>query len=376
MTCHESPLHNRYQHYLCEQGYDDDPVQRRALDHLQRLQLDLCAPHSKSPQGLYLWGPVGRGKTFLMDLFCDSLPEGSALRLHFHRFMAMIHQQLLAHAGEPDPLQVVAADLSRQYKVLCFDEFLVGDIGDAMLLGRLIKHLFADGVALVSTSNRPPHELYQGLHADRFAPTVQLLQERMEVLPLHGEKDHRFRTLTHSQAYFVEDAGALDRLFNPYRSTQLAQRSTVSICRRDIPCVALAEHAVWFEFDALCEGPRSHLDYIDIAQRFHTVILNDVPLLGGKQFEQIKARGTEDGAIGSQGTGERQVLIGRSDDSARRFIALVDELYDRRVNLFLNAAAPLGDLYQGNLLSFEFQRTRSRLTEMASQEYQTSPHQP
>lgn len=376
----EQPLLKRYQ-TLLHDGYEDDPVQHQALVYLADLQPQLHQTRSVPPRGLYLWGPVGRGKTFLMDLFCDSLREDfkndCTLRLHFHRFMALIHQQLQDNAGQADPLLYVAQGLAQRYRVLCFDEFLVAEIGDAMLLGRLIRHLFRLGVTLVCTSNRPPEELYRGdIHRERFEPTVQLLHQYLNIVAMAGEKDHRLRSLTHSAAYFVGDHTPLHALFAPHREAQSDAKTSVMVCNRPIPCIAATKHAVWFDFQALCEGPRSHLDYIDLAKRFNTLFLSDVPLFGGKQFERIKARGTEDGAIGSQSTGERQVMIGRSDDPARRFIALVDELYDRRVNLFLNAATHLNSLYQGDLLAFEFQRTISRLTEMASLEYQQAPHQP
>ena len=376
----EQPLLQRYQTLLAN-GYDDDPVQRQALTYLADLQPQLAEQHLKPPKGLYLWGQVGRGKTFLMDLFCDSLREDFGndytLRLHFHRFMALIHQQLQENSGQEDPLLFVAQGLAQRYRVLCFDEFLVAEIGDAMLLGRLIRHLFSLGVTLVCTSNRPPEELYRGdIHKDRFEPTVQLLRQHLNVVAMAGEKDHRLRSLTHSAAYFVGDHTPLHELFAPHSDTQLNGDAEILVCNRPIPCIAATEEVAWFDFQALCEGPRSHLDYIDLAQRFHTLFLSNVPLLGGKQFERIKARGTEDGAVGSQSTGERQVMVGRSDDPARRFIALVDELYDRRVNLFLNASTTLDVLYQGDLLAFEFQRTISRLTEMASLEYQQAPHQP
>ncbi|MGB0466787.1 MAG: cell division protein ZapE [Pontibacterium sp.] len=377
MNSGKQSLADLYQSYI-NNGYNTDPVQQKTVEQLQRLQTTLLTKSNHvTSQGLYLWGPVGRGKTFLMDLFFSSLPESLALRLHFHRFMAMIHQQLQHYAGHKDPLQRIASDLATRYRVLCFDEFLVSEIGDAMLLGRLIRHLFDMGVSLVCTSNRPPEELYQGdIHRDRFEPTIKLLKAGMYVIPMHGDTDHRLRQLTYKGAFFVGDTAPLHSLFEAHALSLHTTDAPLMVCNRPVPCIAASDKVAWFEFSALCDGPRSQLDYIDIAKRFHSLFLSNVPLLGGKQYERIKARGTEDSARGSKETGERRVMMGRSDDPARRFIALVDELYDRRVNLFLNAAAPLDELYQGNLLSFEFNRTQSRLTEMASEEYQQTAHQP
>lgn len=373
------PLLQRYQRQL-QTGKTDDPAQRTALQQLAKLQQQLT-DNKHHGQGLYLWGPVGRGKTFLMDLFCESMREDcdqdKILRLHFHRFMEMIHQQLNQLCGHEDPLTEIAQQLAGQYKLLCFDEFLVAEIGDAMILGRLITQLFAQGVVLVSTSNRPPEELYRGdIHKDRFEPAVRQLYTHMDVIEMSGNTDHRHRQLTYQQAYFIEDEQALIRLFSQLCPTPAEINPSLKVCNRTVPCRALSDKIVWFNFDALCEGPRSHLDYVEIARRFHTVFLSHVPPLGGKQVERIKARGTEDGAVGSQSTGERRVMIGQSDDPARRFIALVDELYDRHVNLYLNADCDLQTLYQGDLLTFEFERTRSRLTEMASAEYQSTQHLP
>lgn len=372
---HRQPTIAELYHRKLSAGFNADPCQQAVVAHLEQLRQALHQPSHRPPQGIYLWGPVGRGKTFLMDMLCESLPPEWVLRLHFHRFMALIHNRLSFHAGHPDPLSRVAQELASRHRLLCFDEFLVAEIGDAMLLGRLIEHLFKRGVALVSTSNRPPHELYQGdIHRDRFEPTVQRLQQQMAVVSLHGDRDHRMRSLNMSPAYFVNDVTPLQQQFS--RHAQATQINTIRICNRDIYCRALSDSAVWFDFGALCDGPRSHLDYIEIARLYPTVLLSDVPLMGGAPQEQIKARGTEDSATGSGTTGERRVQVGRSDNHARRFIALVDELYDRQVNLFIHAHAPLESLYQGSLLQFDFERTRSRLIEMSTQEYQCTAHRP
>lgn len=375
----DCPLQARYQRCL-QQGYREDPAQRAALAHLTALQQSLRDPGFRSAGGLYIWGPVGRGKTFLMDLFCQSMRDDlqqDVLRLHFHRFMAMLHKRLLELKGQEDPLALIADELAQQHRVLCFDELLVSEIGDAMLLGRLIEHLFARRMLLVCTTNREPETLYRGdIHRDRFEPCVKLINQHMQVVSLLGELDHRERPLTPAISCVLN--ASADALL-PYWQTRTDQSPAdgeLNLRGRMLNHRGLNGQVIWFDFTDLCEGPRSHLDYVELAQRFDTVFLSDVPALGAAAQEQIKARGTEDGAIGSGSTGERRVLAGRSEDAARRFIALIDELYDRQVNLFWQTEIPMHSLYQGNLMQFEFQRTCSRLTEMASLEYQQRPHQP
>lgn len=374
MSVPHTSISERYHHKLAS-GFTPDAAQQATLPHLERLRLALLQPALAAPKGLYLWGPVGRGKTFLMDLLCESLPKEWVLRLHFHHFMALIHGRLQAYAGHADPLSEIAQEIATRHRLICFDEFLVAEIGDAMLLGRLIEHLFKQGVTLVSTSNRPPHELYRGeIHRDRFEPTVRHLQQQMEILSLQGLHDHRQNQHCDSPAYFVGDLSPLHHQLSA--SGALASAESIRICNRDIPCKSIAAKAIWFDFNALCDGPRSHLDYIEIARQYPTLLLSNVPHMGGAPQEQIKARGTEDSATGSGTTGARCVQIGRSDNHARRFIALVDELYDRQVNLFIHAHVPLSKLYQGTLLQFDFERTRSRLMEMSTLTYQNTAHRP
>lgn len=312
----------------------------------------------------------------LMDMFCDCIPDKKVLRLHFHHFMAMIHRQLQSFSGHKDPLSKVSEHICSQYKVLCFDEFHVSDIGDAMLLGRLYAALFEHRIIIISTSNQPPDELYKnGLHRDRFLPAIKMIKENMLIHSLDGGKDHRHRELQTCDAYFVNSK---DRLTESYKKvtgdTLTNQTKKIRLCHREMQCIASHAGAIYFTFSELCEGPRSSLDYIDLAKRYHSVFISDVPQFTGSNKEQIKARGTEDSASGINPTGARQVLQSANDDPARRFISLVDELYDQRVNLYLSAAVPKEDLYQAELLKDPFQRTISRLYEMSTTEYQdTSP---
>ncbi|MFB2734044.1 cell division protein ZapE [Shewanella mangrovisoli] len=365
----------------------EDPAQAQAVLALDKLYQQIIGRTDAQPiKGLYLWGDVGRGKTFLMDLFFDALPPQGKLRLHFHRFMARVHQALKEHAGQRDPLKLIAKNLAQECKVLCFDEFFVSDIGDAMILAGLFETLFAQGVVLVATSNIPIERLYEnGLARHRFLPCIALLQAHTQMLHLNGEQDHRLHALNHEPSAEAIAAtsknigltGALDfeAIFTALtHGAPLLEASTLRICQRDIPVVrATAEDQLpsvaWFDFHALCDGPRSQLDYIEIASRFKVLMLSNVPRLGGEIKGWIRARGTEDGTGDNQAatTGERQLSYAANDDPARRFISLIDELYDQGVSLYLSCNVPLSELYQGGALSFEFRRTYSRLIEMSQQ---------
>ena len=331
------------------------------------------AKRNKSSLGVYIWGPVGRGKTMLMDLFCQCLNTERYLRLHFHRFMEMIHQQLFIHSGEADPLKHIAQKLSEQYDVICFDEFFVSDIGDAMLLGRLYQALFDQGTVIVSTSNTEPSQLYyDGLHRDRFLPTIELIYSRMQSIHLDNGIDHRHRTLTHQKAFFVSNEEALAGIFNQL-TAHCVKNSTfkeVQLSKRTLRCNARRGKTIWFNFSDLCQGARSSRDYIELASDYQHIILSEVPQFKGSEKEQIKARGTEDGSGELNTTGLRNVTQNNLDDAARRFISLVDELYDSQVNLFISAHCKMEHLYQGELLCHPFKRTLSRLHEMSSAEYQ------
>jgi cell division protein ZapE len=305
---------------------------------------------SAAEQGLYLWGPVGRGKTWLMDLFFQSLPFPERRRRHFHRFMHDIHAELKGLREVAAPLEAVAERLAAEVRVLCFDELFVSDIADAMILGGLFESLFRRGVTLVATSNVPPEDLYRdGLQRQRFLPAIELIERHVEVVAAGGDRDYRLRRLTQAGTYLPSaDANTgvrLRALFAELSDQSDAADGTVEIEGRPIPVVRQSDSAVWFDFRALCGGPRSQDDYIEIARNYQSVFVSDVPVMDAQQ-----------------------------ENEARRFIALIDELYDRCVKLVVSAAASAAQLYRGERLVLEFQRAASRLTEMQSEEYLARQH--
>jgi cell division protein ZapE len=314
-----------------------------------RLPRWLDALAGRSPdapeKGLYLWGGVGRGKTWLMDLFCASLPRGLVRRRHFHRFMHEVHAHLRQLHHHLSPLEHVARAIARDARVLCFDELNVADIADAMILAGLFTGLFRRGVTLVATSNVPPQELYQGgLQRQRFLPAIALLERQLQVVRLGGSIDYRLRQLTQAGIYLSADAAdthaRLQSLFDRLADAERREG-------RPIQVIKSSAAVVWFDFAALCATARSQEDYIEIAREFGSVIVSDVPVL------------------------DRQ-----RENEARRFIALVDEFYDRNVNLIVSAAAAPGALYRGERLAGLFARTASRLAEMQSEEYLVREHRP
>lgn len=358
----------QYQQQLQQPKYIIDEQQNFAVIKLEQLYQELQNPQIKQVKGIYIWGDVGRGKTFLMDMFFNSLNTEKKLRLHFHHFMAKIHKALFQESGHKNPLKRIALDLSKECRVLCFDEFFVSDIGDAMILGGLFEALFEQGVTLVATSNISIENLYEnGLQREQFLPTIALLKQYTTEFHLNGLQDHRLRHLEFSQTYFLNH-DEIKNKFYKIRGKSEQLENDVKILGRHIKAEFHSSNAVWFSFDSLCNGPRSQLDYIELASRFKNIFLSDVPLLGGQCRSWIKARGTEDGAIATV-TGERQLSYATQDDAARRFISLVDELYDQNTNLYISAEVPLDELYGGGALNFEFKRTFSRLTQMQSLEY-------
>jgi cell division protein ZapE len=305
-------------------------------------------------KGVYLWGSVGRGKTWLMDIFYQSLPFPERRRRHFHRFMADVHAQLRDLSNQEAPLDLVAQSIAAECRVLCFDEFFVSDIADAMILARLLEGLFDHGVTLVATSNTRPAELYKdGLQRQRFLPAIKLIKQHTDVLEMGGRTDYRLRRLTQAGTYVKSNAPdtpqRLQALFTELADGEevSASSGTIEIEGRSIPVIRQDESIVWFSFAALCAGPRSQNDYIEIARNYQSVIVSDVPVLDSDH-----------------------------DNEARRFIALVDELYDHHVNLIVSAEAPPEELYRGERLAFQFKRTVSRLSEMQSAEYLASEHLP
>jgi cell division protein ZapE len=341
-----------------------DAAQEAALVELDRI-FDALVDHSGAGwlarlarqfqrdqvvRGLYLWGGVGRGKTFLVDLFYEHLPLVAKRRVHFHRFMGEVHARIRDLGAHADPLVEVAAGYAASMRLLCLDEFFVSDIGDAMILGRLLEQLFARGVVLVTTSNTEPANLYRdGLQRARFLPAIAMLQRHCVVQHLQSPHDYRLRSLTQAPTYHhplgaAADA-AIEACYVRLTADTVRDGEPLRINDRSIDTVDSAEGVVWFEFGALCEGPRSVADYIEIARDFHTVLLANVPAFGRDK-----------------------------EDAALRFVHLVDEFYDRNVNLVLSAAADPAALYRGERHAHAFERTASRLIEMQSEAYLAREH--
>lgn len=369
------PQLSPWQHYqkdLTREGFSHDPAQEIAVKALQRVYEDLTQAteptsvvsklliklgvkaEASAPKGLYLWGGVGRGKTYLMDTFFDALPGDKKLRAHFHRFMHQLHLDLDELKGVRDPLLVIAKKMAGQYQVICFDEFFVSDITDAMLLGTLFQALFKEGVVLVATSNIIPDELYRnGLQRARFLPAIALINQHCEVLNVDSGIDYRLRTLEQAEIFHHPlDEQADKNLLYYFR--QLAPEAeilteAIEIEGRAIVIRQQAQGVLLVDFRALCDGPRSQRDYMELARLYHTVLLSGIEQMGA-------------------------LLTG--DDIARRFLAVVDEFYERNVKLIVSAAVPLEEIYADGLLEFEFRRCRSRLIEMQSHDYLKTEHLP
>lgn len=315
---------------------------------LERLKIRPRTPIS----GVYLWGPVGRGKTYLMDLFCEHFPTDRLLRQHFHEFLQWLHGALKALTGKSDPLRRIARELAQQYQVLCFDEFFVEDIGDAMLLGTLFSELFSNGMCLIVTSNTEPDRLYEyGLQRQKFLPAIEAIKDHMEIVPLQGETDYR---LTHFAAFeqvyspisSETDAG-MKAYFDRLTHHRYESQKTLTVHGRPVVARYVADSVAWFDFDQLCQTARAAKDYVELAHRFQVVFVAKVP------------------EMGSDG-----------DTEAKRFVFLIDALYDRQVKLVLQSAVPVTHLYIGQQHAHVFHRVISRLTEMQTAEYQALPHRP
>jgi cell division protein ZapE len=351
------PVRLAYEAELATRGYVSDPAQLRAIDALERCAAEWAEFKSRrsnafkklvnrpdSPRGVYMFGGVGRGKSFLMDCFFGAVPLKRKVRLHFHEFMREVHLELHGLQGTANPLDELAKRIAKRYRLICFDEFHVADITDAMILHRLLAALFANGVGFVTTSNFRPDDLYpNGLHRDRIFPAIELLKTQLEVLSVDNGTDYRRRTLEQARMYLTplgEQADAeMTATFNALAESQ-DEDPVMRIESRQIEARRKAGGVVWFEFKTLCGGPRSQNDYLEIASQFHTVLLSNVPHMPVRMASE-----------------------------ARRFTWLVDVLYDRRVKLIMSAAVTPEALYTDGPLVHEFARTVSRLNEMQSMEF-------
>ena len=354
----------RFQRELEKPDFQEDPAQLAVIERLDELWCELQRDSSwlerlrhrfggpEPVRGVYLWGGVGRGKTWLMDLFVQCLPQGIGLRRHFHRFMGHVHQRLTELGEIANPLEVVAGEMASSSRVLCFDEFFVSDIGDAMILGTLLRHLFENGVTLVATSNVPPDELYKdGLQRARFLPAIQSILANTDVMHLDSPTDYRLRILRQAEIFHSPLDAEADRNLQSYFDAIAPGEATgdtdIRVNGRVLSTVRRARGIVWFSFRELCTTARSAADYVEIARRYNTVIVEGVP-----------------------------VMDDNDSNAVRRFINLVDEFYDRNVKTILSAEAPVSELYRGTRLSFEFRRTESRLIEMQSESYLARQHLP
>jgi cell division protein ZapE len=333
-----------------------DSLAARTPTALERLRSHLpwvgTAAGKIPPRGVYLWGGVGRGKTLLMDLFFASLQRTGARaeRSHFYHFMRDVHTELRAIKQHSEPLDLVAQRLADRAQVICLDEFFVADIADAMILSGLFAGLFSRGVTLVATSNLKPQDLYKdGLQRQRFLPAIELIRNHVDVIHLDGGVDYRLRQLEKAPTYLdqhsADTAVSLQTRFSELAGGMASGPTTLRIEDRDLHAVTTAPGMVWFEFAELCDGPRSQNDYIELARLYHTIFIANIPLFDGT-----------------------------NENAARRFVMLIDELYDRGVKIVVSAAAPPVALYHGERLKFEFARAASRLIEMQSQDYLAGQH--
>ncbi|HZV63584.1 MAG TPA: cell division protein ZapE [Telluria sp.] len=349
-----------YQHALSQRGFSADDAQRRAVDRLQRAYEEWVAFKAQRsngfkrlinrpdvPRGVYLWGGVGRGKSFLMDAFYSVVPVVRKTRVHFHEFMREVHRQLDELKGMADPLDEVARRVARKYRLICFDEFHVSDIADAMILYNLLSALFDNGVSFIMTSNYDPDLLYpEALQRERMLPTIALLKDKLDVLNVDAGIDYRKRAVEQVESYYTPLGAAADQaLRTAYaRIAETADDDPrVHIEQREIRALRRAGGIIWFDFATLCGGPRSQNDYLELASRFHTVILSGIPAMAASQSSE-----------------------------ARRFTWLIDVFYDHKVKLLMSAEVPPEELYTEGMLANEFHRTVSRIIEMQSREYMES----
>ncbi len=347
-----------YYYAECRKGtIFEDPQQLDAMQHLQRVYVDIVSEHHKRQgffsflqkthliKGLYLWGGVGIGKTFMMDCFYNCIPFSEKLRMHFYQFMQLVHQELKKHQGEKDPLNLIAKDLAKQTMLVCFDEFFVSDITDAMLLGRLFKALFTQNVCLVTTSNVQPDDLYKnGLQREQFLPAIAMLKQNTTVVHIPTSIDYRLRHLKEAGVFYTPlDEVArvnMEKSFAALAANQPISTQPIIIHGREIKIKKSAGKTVWFDFSELCTVPRSQNDYLMIAEQYDTVFVSDIP-----------------------------TIPANAKDTIYLFISMVDVFYDARVRLVISAAEPVADLYSRGYMTLEYARTHSRLLEMQSTDY-------
>ncbi|MDM7857129.1 cell division protein ZapE [Thiopseudomonas acetoxidans] len=347
-------------------GFVADRAQEQAIQVLTQSHQAIMQAHY-AQGSVYLWGPVGRGKTWLMDNFFAQLAV-PAKRQHFHHFMQWLHQRLNQLSGTANPLQRVARELAAEIKVLCFDEVFVNDIADAILLGSVFQVLFEHGLAIIMTSNQPPHELYiDGFNRERFLPAIAAIEKNMQVVAVDGGQDHRLHEGDTVERYWVrqaEQASVLPQLFKQLNQGEAAKASELNLAGRAMQVLGCSERILYCDFAELCMQPFSALDFIELCDRFDSVLLANVPRLTSNKNVPAIARGTED-AVQQVQAGERKLpRLTRLDDAVRRFIALIDECYDRKVVLYIEAQVPMENLYMEGYLSFAFRRAYSRLREM------------
>ncbi len=351
-----------YQQELAKRGYGSDAAQQAAIDRLQRCQSEwLSYKEVRSsklakimrfpdlPRGVYMWGGVGRGKSFLMDCFYESSPVEKKTRLHFHEFMREVHRELQELRGKANPLDILGKNIAKRYRLICFDEFHVSDVADAMILYKLLDSLFKNRVQFVMTSNYRPDLLYpDGLHRDRILPAIALLQEKLDIMNVDAGVDYRQKVMEQVKAYYSplgpETSATMSKVFESVAEAHDEQDPTLHIEAREIRAVRRAGGVAWFDFKTLCGGPRSQNDYLEIANLFHTVLLSEVPYMPPKMASE-----------------------------ARRFTWLIDVFYDHKVKLIISAEVAAELLYTEGQMANEFHRTVSRIIEMQSKEYLEAP---
>lgn len=366
MTQYHSRWKTAYEAKLAVNGFTVDPAQLAIVDEFARIETEMSAvaetvknssagllsrflskaqPAKEKVKGLYLFGTVGRGKTFLMDLFCEQVGF-SVRRLHFHHFMKAVHDELKRIKNEQNPLTLIAADFAQQYRILCLDEFMVTDITDAMLLYGLLKNLIDNGVVVITTTNIPPDDLYKdGLQRQRFLPAIKLIKTYLVVHEIASGQDFRRLFLSQHRRYFSPLNQATQQNLQQIADTlnqglTVERQGNITIHQREIPYVEKSQQMIWFHFKDLCEGYRSQLDYIELAKQFKVMIVSEIPVLDAYR-----------------------------EEAARRFLLLIDELYDQRIDLILSSAVPIESIYSGKKIHFEFERLQSRLFEMQSEDY-------